>query len=88
MARRHNRIDATAALARTVKIEKLSQGGSRDASVHEASIRVRDASSVVGKAVILLDDVTTSGNSLNVCRSKLLDCGARRVKMLAIGKTR
>ena len=88
VARRHNRIDATAALARTVKIEKLSQGGSRDASVHEASIRVRDASSVVGKAVILLDDVTTSGNSLNVCRSKLLDCGARRVKMLAIGKTR
>lgn len=88
VARRQNRIDATTVLARISKIEKLSQGGSRDASVHESSIRVSDASSVVGKAVILLDDVTTSGNSLTVCRSKLLDCGAKRVKMLAIGKTR
>ncbi len=37
--------------------------------------------------VILLDDVTTSGNSLMACRDILMDNGIKNVYMLALGKT-
>jgi len=38
--------------------------------------------------VILLDDVTTTGNSLRACRDILLENGADYVMMFALGKTK
>ncbi|MBP3242165.1 MAG: phosphoribosyltransferase [Oribacterium sp.] len=37
--------------------------------------------------VLLIDDVATSGNSLRACRELLLRNGAKRVYMLALGRT-
>ncbi len=37
--------------------------------------------------VLLIDDVTTSGNSLRACRDILLQNGAKKVYMLALGRT-
>ena len=36
---------------------------------------------------MLLDDITTTGNSLMACRDILLANGARSVEMLALGRT-
>lgn len=36
--------------------------------------------------VLLMDDVTTTGNSLYACKEILLQNGAREVEMFALGK--
>lgn len=42
--------------------------------------------SIEGDVVLIVDDVTTSGASLEACRNILLEHGARRVAMLALGQ--
>ncbi len=81
------RVDATDCLVRTETIQKLAHGGSRNELIHEKTISVSRTDIIRGKDILLLDDVTTSGNSLKVCKTKLLLEGANRVECLAIGKT-
>lgn len=84
---RQNRLDATACLVRFRKIPKLATGGSRSVARHMSSIRVEHAEIIQGREVLLLDDVTTSGNSLVACKVLLLEAGAARVKYMALGRT-
>jgi predicted amidophosphoribosyltransferase len=84
---RQGRIDATACLVRFKQIPKLATGGSRSVARHMSSIRVEYAEIIQGREVLLLDDVTTSGNSLVACRQLLLEAGATRVKYMALGRT-
>jgi predicted amidophosphoribosyltransferase len=81
------RIDATGCLVRHTTIQKLATGGDRGIEVHLNSMHVVDAELIRGRAVLLLDDVTTSGNSLHAGQKLLLDAGAQVVKMLALAKT-
>ena len=37
--------------------------------------------------VLLMDDITTSGNSLYACKNILIESGADTVEMFALGKT-
>ncbi|MBN8626027.1 MAG: phosphoribosyltransferase [Planctomycetes bacterium] len=83
----NDRIDATSCLVRSKKIDKLAHGGDRSIEVHLGSIIVRNAELIKGQDVLLLDDVATSGNSLEACRQLLLKAGAARVQKLALGKT-
>ena len=80
-----NRLDATGVLVRHTTVPALHAGGSREPSVHEQSIRVDSQNNIRGKLVVLLDDVSTTKHSLNVCRELLLRHGAKRVKMLTLG---
>lgn len=84
---KNNRIDGSSCLVRTIKISKLSKGGDRSVEVHLNSITVKNPELFRGKDVLLLDDITTSGNSLKACKQLLLKAGAKRVQMLALGKT-
>lgn len=43
--------------------------------------------SIDGDVILLVDDVTTSGNSLSACKELLLSHGASRVAMFALGKS-
>ncbi|WP_026659597.1 phosphoribosyltransferase [Butyrivibrio sp. AC2005] len=82
-----NRIDRVNFLIRTQEIPKLAYGGNRDQTVHYQSIDTEKEISVKGMTIFLLDDVTTTGNSLIVCKEKLLRRGAATVIMVALGQT-
>lgn len=73
-------------LRRNSSIKKLSEGGFRGKSVHFNSIDANDGMTIEGDVVLLIDDVTTTGNSLYACREILFAYGADHVEMLALGK--
>ena len=81
-------IDAIFCLERYQKIDKLSQGGNRNIDVHLNSIQVVNSYLIQNKNVLLLDDVTTTGNSLNACRKLLREAGAKKILCLALAKTK
>ncbi|WP_156109493.1 ComF family protein [Hymenobacter sp. APR13] len=81
------RIDAVDCLQRTVKVVKSATGGDRSIQKHLGSIQVNQPELIRGQTVLLLDDVTTSHNSLQACRSLLLDAGAASVQGYALGQT-
>lgn len=82
------RIDATSCIVRTQRIEKLALGGKRAESVHQASLAIVQTEMIDGRPVLILDDITTTGNSLRVCR-ELLKEHARpsHVGCIALGHT-
>jgi predicted amidophosphoribosyltransferase len=80
-------VDGTECLKRNTKIPKLASGGNRNLKVHLGSIIVENTNIIKGKTVFLLDDVTTTGNSLLACKKLLETAGAKAVKCYALGKT-
>lgn len=86
MLARNERVDKVYFLRRTKDIDKLSQGGRRDRQVHLQSIATVQEMDISGDIVLLMDDVTTTGNSLYVCKEILLQAGAEHVEMFALGK--
>ncbi len=87
MLAENGRKDRTGFLIRQFNIKKLAEGGDMSRRIHLASIRVAGDMSVDGEDILLLDDITTSGNSLRACRDILVANGARIVEMLALGRT-
>jgi phosphoribosylpyrophosphate synthetase len=81
------RTDATSCLVRHTTIPKLACGGDRKLEVHLSSIRVDKAHLIRGREVLLLDDITTTGNSFRACRILLEQNGASLVKCLALAET-
>lgn len=62
----------------------------REESTHRASICIGGdniSNLNVGKVVVILDDVYTSGCTLRVCREKVWQTSPKDVKIIAIGKT-
>ena len=82
----NGRKDRVCFLERTRTIPKLATGGRRSKEIHLHSIAPRRDMTVENETVFLLDDVTTTGNSLLACRDILMAKGARAVEMLALGK--
>ena len=86
MLAENGRVNKVYFLKREKSIEKLATGGARDKWVHMQSITTADDMNIQGDVVLLMDDVTTTGNSLYVCKEILLDKGAEKVEMFALGK--
>lgn len=82
-----SRIDASHCLVRHTTIPKLARGGDREIQVHLNSIRVEDKTLIKGEQVLLLDDVRTTGNSLEACMQLLRSAGARLVRAISIAQT-
>ncbi len=83
----NGRIDKVDFLLRKETIDKLAHGGSRDIKVQINSIGTNQDMSIAGDVVLIVDDVTTSGASLEACKQVLMEHGARRVAMLALGQS-
>ena len=71
---------------RSKTIQKLSFGGNRSIQIHLDSLKV--SSKVRNKRIIVLDDVTTTGNSLIATRELLLLAGAKEVILFAFTLTK
>ncbi len=80
------RVNKVYYLRRAKTIDKLAWGGRRDKEVHMNTITTMDDVDISGDVVLLMDDVTTTGNSLYACKEILLNRGAKSVKMFALGK--
>ncbi len=83
----NGRSDATSCLVRHTTIPKLACGGDRRVEVHLGSISVVGAHLIRSREVLLLDDITTTGNSFRACRMLLEQNGAALVKCLALAQT-
>ncbi len=82
----NKRKDRVYFLKREYSISKLSTGGDRSKQVHVDSIAPLKDLTVEDEIVLLMDDVTTTGNSLYACKEILLREGAKNVEMFALGK--
>lgn len=82
----NRRINKVYFLSREKSIEKLAMGGARGKEVHMQSIRTMQDVEIVDDIVLLMDDVTTTGNSLYACKELLKQRGAGSVEMFALGK--
>ena len=77
-------------LIRTKTVPKQStSSGVRYKATHEGTINVKDTvSNADHKTVVIVDDVWTSGSTLNVCRDVVMDkTTPKDVKLFAVGKT-
>jgi len=86
MLAENNRVNKVYFLTRKRSIDKLALGGNRNREMHMKTIGKMEDMEIKGDIVLLMDDVTTTGNSLYACREKLLEYGANVVEMFALGK--
>lgn len=74
-------------LHRDYDIAKLATGGDRSKNIHKESISLLNQNILKGKSVLLVDDITTTGNSLNGCKEILYENGVDSVYIIALGQT-
>lgn len=86
MLAKNDRMDKVYFLQRKKSIDKLATGGARSYAVHMRSIEAVQDMDIAGDIVLLMDDVTTTGNSLYACKMILEQSGAGEVEMFALGK--
>ena len=72
-------------LKRFVKVTKQATGGKRSMDTHLNSIEV--TKNLAGKIVCIMDDIWTTGCTLNACIELVSQKEAKQVYVLAIGKT-
>lgn len=72
---------------RKQSVQKKSLGGSRNFSLEVGSIEVRNADIIRNRQVLLIDDVTTTGKSLQAGAAVLYDSGAELVVKLGLAQT-
>ena len=80
-------IDATDCLVRHTSKEKAAHGGDRSIAGHEKTLVVRNKDKIYNKNVLVLDDVTTSGNSLEAAMKLLRNANVKSVASFALAKT-
>jgi predicted amidophosphoribosyltransferase len=79
--------DATRCVKRTCLRPKLSRGGDRSVAGHLNSLSIADAYLIRGRKVIIIDDVSTTGNSIKAVSQLVLGAGAASVRAITLAQT-
>ena len=76
-------------LKRIKSLPKKSLGGLRSFKIEYESLIINELwrKKIKDRIILLIDDVITSGTSMETCQNILLQAGARRVICLALGRT-
>ena len=76
-------------LKRIKNLPKKSLGGLRSFKIEYESLIINELwrKKIKDRIILLIDDVITSGTSMETCQNILLQAGARRVICLALGRT-
>lgn len=83
----YNNLKFKKCLIRVQNIDKLSTGGNRDKEIHIKTININNLEEIKDKNIIIIDDVTSTGNSMIACKEKLKNYGANKVACLSLSKT-
>ena len=76
-------------LFRKYEIEKATfDKNNRDFFVQYKSLDIRKVDIIKGKTILLIDDIYTTGATMNACEQKLIENGAKEVIKFAFAKTR
>jgi predicted amidophosphoribosyltransferase len=86
LSERYNFVNGRNLLIRNRTILPQKNAGKRYIETHLNSIRVNGDIDVMGKQIIVMDDITTSGASLLACRQLLFEAGAKEVICFAFAK--
>jgi len=79
-------LDGLCRLRATPALGELSAAERRILLEGVFAVRPRHADAVAGRRVLLIDDVMTSGATVEACAAALLDAGARAVDVLAAAR--
>jgi hypothetical protein len=82
-----NVVNTQSPLRRHTDAEKRANGGDRSIESVVSTVSVTKGVITTGCTVVLLDDVTTTGNSLRACAQLLIDAGAAQVICIALMNT-
>ena len=74
-------------LTRAETVSKNAHGGNRSMEKHLDSITVEDSFIDKSKRILLLDDVSTTGNTIKACKELLKQNGAGDIIMLTLAQT-
>lgn len=78
-------------IQRTYTVDKkatANSGRNNNYIVDMQSLSIESGYDVKGKSIIVVDDITTSGSTLIACKNLLMNAGAKRVVLVALGKTK
>ena len=74
-------------LIRTASRTAAHDGGDRSEAVQRETLAVGHEELLQDKTIVLIDDIITTGNSMDAAKTLLLEAGAQRIICLTIGKT-
>ena len=80
-------IDGINLLIRTESIEKSSHGGHRSKDRHISTILIEEKNLIKNKNVFLIDDIKTSGSTMDACEYLLKEAGALQVLPMTLAET-
>ena len=87
LSKKYGLKDFSTCLVRHSDHKKLTSNGIRSIKSHLDTLSFNSEFDIHDKHILLIDDVTTTGNSMLACREILIKNGARDVYCLALAKT-
>lgn len=89
ICKNYNFINASKMIARTLTKQKSTAGGERSVLAHLNTLDINSAMIHTGDYYIILDDITTTGSSLEAAKCLLVNHGIKKDKIIkiAVAKT-